>query len=195
MGAELQTRVTKLLGAVAKGDPIAGEELLPLVYNELRILARSWLNKEKNAATLQPTALVHEAYLRLVGDQDLEWDDRGHFFAAAATAMRRILVERARRKLRVKHGGELVRQDMEDEPESGARAFTEMIALDEGLQKLKVRDARMHQMVMLRYFGGLSVEDVARILAVSTRTINREWQVARVMLRHWMSLPGGLSHG
>ncbi len=186
----LQTRVTSLLDAATKGNAGASDELLPLVYGELRILARRWLDKESGSITLQPTALVHEAYLRLVGDQDIQWDDRGHFFGAAAMAMRRILVERARRRQRVKHGGALVRQSMLEEPESLDTPSTDLIALDEALLKLEAKDERLYRMVMLRYFAGLNVEDTASALAISTRTVKREWRVAKVMLHHWMTRPG-----
>jgi len=137
--------------------------------------------------TLQPTDLVHEAYLRLVGDQNIQWDGRGHFFGAAAMAMRRILVERARRRQRVKHGGALVRQAMLEEPGSVDPSSTDLIALDEALHMLEQKDERMYRMVMLRYFAGLGVEDTASVLDISTRTVKREWRVAKVMLHHWMS--------
>ena len=187
MGDALRTRVTSLLDAVTRGTAGASEELLPLVYGELRVLARHWLNRESGQETLQPTALVHEAYIRLVGERDLPWDDRGHFFAAAAMAMRRILVERARRRQRIKHGGALVRQPMLEEPESMDSSSTDLIALDEALHLLVQKDKRMFQMVMLRYFGGLSVEDTASALDISSRTVKREWRVAKVILQHWMS--------
>ncbi len=182
-----QTRVADLLKAVTRGSAGASDELLPLVYEELRVLARRWLDRESGPLTLQPTALVHEAYLRLIGDQEIHWDDRGHFFGAAATAMRRILVERARRKRRVKHGGDLQQRPMLEEPESPDASATDMIALDEALTKLESKDPRMCQVVMLRYFAGLSVADAASALQVSPKTVKREWSVARVMLRHWMS--------
>jgi len=137
--------------------------------------------------TLQPTALVHEAFIRLVGDRDVQWDDRGHFFGAAATAMRRILVERARRKNRVKHGGELLRQPMLEEPASADAPATDLIALDEALIKLEAKDPRMCRVVMLRYFAGLSVEDAAAALAISPKTVKREWRVAKTLLHHWMT--------
>jgi len=183
----LQTRVTHLLEAVTRGSAEASDELLPLVYGELRILARRWLDRESGPMTLQPTDLVHEAYLRLVGDQNIQWDGRGHFFGAAAMAMRRILVERARRRQRVKHGGALVRQAMLEEPGSVDPSSTDLIALDEALHMLEQKDERMYRMVMLRYFAGLGVEDTASVLDISTRTVKREWRVAKVMLHHWMS--------
>lgn len=182
-----QTKVTQLLESATGGNARAGDELLPLIYEELRLLARSWLNKESAPMTLQPTALVHEAYLRLLGEQEIRWENRGHFFSAAATAMRRILVERARKRQRIKHGGGMVRQSMLEEPEGMDGTSTDLIALDEALLKLEDKDERMYRLVMLRYFAGLSVEDTALALDISTRTVKREWRVARLMLQHWMS--------
>lgn len=187
MGDASQAHVTGLLEAITKGTAGASEELLPLVYNELRVLARNWLNREPAQNTLQPTMLVHEAYIRLVGSDDIRWDDRGHFFGAAALAMRRILVERARHRKRIKQGGDLVRQADFEEPESMDPSATDLIALDEALHLLEQKDKRMYQVVMLRYFAGLSVEEAAKALDTSARTVKREWQVAKVMLQHWMS--------
>ena len=187
MGDASQAQVTGLLEAITQGTAGASEELLPLVYNELRLLARNWLNRESGQITIQPTVLVHEAYMRLVGSEDIRWDNRGHFFGAAAMAMRRILVERARRRNRIRHGGDLVRQANFEEPESIDPSATDLIALDEALQLLEKKDKRMNQVVMLRYFAGLSVEETARSLDVSTRTVKREWQVAKLMLQHWMT--------
>ena len=163
-------------------DRDLSDELLPLVYEELRKLAAHRLAHESPSHTLQPTALVHEAYLRLVGDDDVSWEGRGHFFAAAAESMRRILVEHARKRGRVKRGGGRHRvpidvMDVAAEPES-----LDLVALDEALRRMKEQDLRMHQIVMLRFFAGLSVEDAAQALGVSARTVKREWSCARAWL-------------
>jgi RNA polymerase sigma factor (TIGR02999 family) len=148
--------VTQLLNAVEQGDPRAANRLLPLVYDELRRLAGQRLALEKPGQTLQPTALVHEAYLRLVGTSDEQsWNSRGHFFAAAAEAMRRILVENARRKRAVKHGGELVRQDFEEALPIAAEPREDLLALDEALNKLAGENPQAADLVQLRYFAGL----------------------------------------
>jgi len=182
--------VTQLLDAIQCGNPQAAEELLPLVYAELRRLAAGRLSRESPGQTLQPTALVHEAYLRLVGDGgDREqetghsgFDSRGHFFAAAAEAMRRILVENARRKARVKHGGqvqrvELVELDLAQEPPAD-----ELLALDEALAKFELEEPEKAKLVKLRYFVGLSLEEAADTLGVSRATASRHWTYARAWL-------------
>ena len=145
--------VTRLLERVGKGERAASEELLPLLYDELRKLARARLARERPGVTLQPTALVHEAYLRLVGDPEATWEHRGHFFAAAAEAMRRILIERARRAARVRHGGEMRRATLPEDLESGAPAAEDLLAVDEALARLERKDERMAQVVKLRYFA------------------------------------------
>jgi RNA polymerase sigma factor (TIGR02999 family) len=178
------SEVTRILTAIEQGDPQAASQLLPLVYDELRKLAAHRLAQQTPGQTLQPTALVHEAYLRLVDEPSgHDWDSRGHFFAAAAEAMRRILVDNARRKGRQKHGGDLVRHDLDD-----AEAVTEpevredLLALDEALTKLAGVDAQAAQLVQLRYFAGLSIPDAAKALGVSPRTADRLWAFARVWL-------------
>lgn len=174
--------VTILLKAAAEGDSHAAGDLLPLIYSELQSLARSFMAKEAVGNTLQPTALVHEAYLRLVGDANLHWDNRGHFFAAAATAMRRILVERARARMRLKRGGtgrriELAEHSMIVEPPS-----EDMLFLDEALDRLSTFDPRKAKVVMMRYFAGLSVEETAAALDVSPATVKNDWAFARAWL-------------
>jgi RNA polymerase sigma factor (TIGR02999 family) len=154
------------------------------VYEQFRVRAWQWLDRESGSMTLQSTGLVHEAYLRLGGEQDIQWDGRGRFFAA--TAMRRFL-ERARRRQRVKHGGGLVRQAMLEEPESVDPSSTDLMALDESLHMLEKKDTRMYRLVMLRYFAGLGVDDTVSAVDISTRTVKREWRGAKVMLHHWMS--------
>ena len=176
--------VTRILSAMEQGDPHAASQLLPLVYDELRKLAAYRLAHQTPGQTLQPTALVHEAYLRLVGDPEgQDWDSRGHFFAAAAEAMRRILVENARRKGRRKRGGSLTRRDLVDaeqliEPE----VSEDLIALDEALTKLATVDAQAAQLVELRYFAGLSIPEAAQTLGISPRTADRLWAYARAWL-------------
>lgn len=179
-----------MLDAIAGGDREAAERLLPLVYDELRKLARAQMEHEPAGMTLQPTALVHEAYLRLVGDGsggELRWDSRGHFFAAAARAMRHILVERARRKGRIRHGGDRQRQPLDDELASFEPQDVDMIALDEALSELEGHNARVCQVVMLRYFAGLGVEETARALGVGTTTVKAEWNYARAWLHRQMA--------
>ena len=202
--------VTRILSQIESGDPQAAEQLLPLVYDELRHLARSKLRHEQPGQTLQATALVHEAYLRLVGaevrDQksdvrgeksDLEhdlptsdlrpptsdlWQSRGHFFAAAAEAMRRILVEAARRKGRLKRGGGLERQPIEEDQIAAPEIDIDLIELDAALDKLAAKDARKAELVKLRYFAGLTIEEAAAALGISTTTADRDWSYARAWL-------------
>lgn len=158
------------------------EMLLPLVYEELRKLARSRMARERRGQTLQPTALVHEAYLRLLGDQETLWANRAHFFAAAAEAMRRILIERARRAGRRKRGGEWQRVELEDGLLPGVAPATDILALDEALSRLAGHDPAMARVVELRFFAGLTVEEVALALDVSARTVKRRWTAGRVWL-------------
>jgi RNA polymerase sigma factor (TIGR02999 family) len=179
------SEVTRILSAVAQGDPHAASQLLPLVYDELRQLAAVRLAQLTPGQTLQPTALVHEAYLRLVGDPaGHDWDSRGHFFAAAAEAMRRILVENARRKGRQKHGGGLLRQDLDTAAEqvTEPEVREDLVALDEALTRLAATDPRSARLVELRYFAGLSIPEAAQTLGVSPRTADRLWAFARVWL-------------
>jgi RNA polymerase sigma factor (TIGR02999 family) len=173
--------VTRILSDLAQGDPHAAGQLLPLVYDELRQLAAQKLAHETPGQTLQPTALVHEAYLRLVGDQKFE--GRGHFFAAAAEAMRRILVENARRKKAVKHGGDLQRVEMDDRDVPVRPPPEEIVALDDALTRLTAEDPEAAQIVQLHFFAGLSVEQAADALGVSRATAYRQWSFARAWLR------------
>jgi RNA polymerase sigma factor (TIGR02999 family) len=178
------TEVTQILDAVAAGDPRAADQLLPLVYAELRRLAAGLLRQEPPGQTLQPTALVHEAYLRLVGAaDDRGWNSRGHFFGAAAAAMRRILVESARRKNRVKHGGELERVDLDAQDVPIRTPPEEVLALDEALTRLAAEDAEAARLVDLHFFAGLSIEEVAEALGVSRATAYRQWTYAKGWLR------------
>jgi RNA polymerase sigma factor (TIGR02999 family) len=175
--------VTRILSEIEQGDPKAAGELLPLVYSELRRLAKQRLAQEKSGQTLQATALVHEAYLRLVGEEGSRgWDSRGHFFAAAAEAMRRILVDNARRKRAAKHGGQSVRQELDDVDIAAPAPSGDLLALDEALAKLEAEDAVKARLVKLRYFAGLTEEDSARVLGVSRATIQRHWRYAKAWL-------------
>lgn len=176
------TDVTRILEAIDRGDPRAAEDLLPLVYEELRRLASQRLAQEAPGQTLQATDLVHEAYLRLVGDRDPGWDNRGHFFAAAAEAMRRILVDNARRKRTAKHGGGTRRRDLDHFDVAADAASEDVLDLDEALAKLAVEDPAKAELVKLRYFAGLTVEDAARVLGISRATADRRWHYARVWL-------------
>ncbi|MCC6229263.1 MAG: sigma-70 family RNA polymerase sigma factor [Phycisphaerales bacterium] len=180
--------VTRLIKAAGAGDPKAAESLLPLVYDELRRLAAAQLSKEPAGQTLQPTALVHEAYLRLVGGEAIEWQGRGHFFAAAARAMRRILIDRARRHRAAKHGGDRARADLRedliaDPTPATAGAGMDLLRLDAALARLETRDSRQAEIVLLRYFAGLSIEQTAEALGVSTGTVKNDWVFARAWLR------------
>jgi RNA polymerase sigma factor (TIGR02999 family) len=176
--------VTQILHAIADGDPSAADQLLPLVYDELRQLAAHRLAHQTPGHTLPPTALVHEAYLRLVGDVgERDWDNRGHFFAAAAEAMRRILVENARRKGRRKRGGGLTRRNFDVAEQVAVPEIREdLLALDEALTKLAATDPQAAQLVQLRYFAGLSIPEAAKTLGVAPRTADRLWAFARVWL-------------
>lgn len=184
------TDVTRILSEIESGDPTAADKLLPLVYDELRKLAAVKLRHESPGQTLQATALVHEAYLRLVGpDNAQRWDGQGHFFAAAAEAMRRILVERARQRQSLKRGGEWERVELADnEPAILPLSCDDILGLDEALQKLARKDARKAELVKLRFFGGLTTAQAARALGVSTSTAENDWTYARAWLRLEMSV-------
>ena len=204
--------VTRILSQIESGDPQAAEQLLPLVYDELRKLAAARLVHEKPGQTLQATALVHEAYLRLVGpgvgSQESRVDrqsskvvgqksesrsptpgfsSRGHFFAAAAEAMRRILVEQARRKGRLRHGGGQQRIDLDSQAEVGEAPDENLVALDEALQRLEQEEPQAAAVVKLRYFAGLTIEEAAQALGISVRTANRHWAYARAWLYQQLS--------
>jgi RNA polymerase sigma factor (TIGR02999 family) len=180
--------VTKILQDIEQGDPHAAEQLLPLVYDELRKLAAQRLAQEKPGQTLQATALVHEAYLRLVGrareqpSQEQRWDSRGHFFAAAAEAMRRILINQARDKQRVKRGGGRRRVDLARLAVVDDASPDELLALDDALEQLAQENQACAELVKLRFFTGLTQEQAAACLGISRRTANRYWAFARVWL-------------
>src|SRR5436305_7327535 len=184
------SEVTRILSAIELGDPAAAEQLLPLVYDELRQLAAHKLAHEKPGQTLQATALVHEAYVRLVDAEKAQpWNSRGHFFAAAAEAMRRILIDNARRKRRPKHGGDRQRIDL-DEALSVADPREDLLALDEALTRLAAQEPVKAELVKLRYFAGLSLEEAAAFLNISPATAKRYWSVARAWLFAALSEPG-----
>jgi RNA polymerase sigma factor (TIGR02999 family) len=185
--------ITRILSALDAGDAQAAGELLPLVYDELRKLAAARLAKEAPGNTLDATALVHEAYVRLVGKEDAgRWDSRGHFFAAAATAMRRILIERARRKQRIIHGGGRVREELQPDLVAAPSPHEDLLALDAALGKLAGCDPVKAQLVELRYFAGLTGDQAARVLGISPKTADRYWAYARAWLRREME---GDTHG
>jgi len=179
-------QVTQILSSLQQGDARAAEQLLPLVYAELRRLAAQRLAQEKPGQTLQATALVHEAYLRLVDvDQPQQWDGRGHFFAAAAEAMRRLLIDNARRKSRIKHGGNLKRIDLESVAQvAGTESDADdLLELDAALERLAHEDAPAAELVKLRYFAGLTIPDAAEAMGISTRKADFLWSFARAWLR------------
>jgi RNA polymerase sigma factor (TIGR02999 family) len=177
------TDVTRILNQIENGDPSAADELLPLVYEELRKLASQRLANEKPGQTLQATALVHEAYLRLIGcDKDQDWDNRGHFFAAAAESMRRILVESARRKKSQKAGGGVPRRVISDSDIFDFDIGTDVLELNDSLDQLAEKDSQAAELVKLRFFAGLTSEQAARVLAISPRTADRIWMYAKSFL-------------
>jgi RNA polymerase sigma factor (TIGR02999 family) len=180
--------VTTILSAIEKGDPCAAEQLLPLVYDELRKLAAERLAHEAPGQTLQATALVHEAYLRLVASDRHDtssptWENRGHFFASAAEAMRRILIDNARRKQSEKHGGNLQRQELLDAELAVDSTGDDLFAVDEALSRFAAGEPLIAKLVELRFFAGLTLEEAAKCLNLSERTAYRHWAYARAWLR------------
>jgi RNA polymerase sigma factor (TIGR02999 family) len=181
------SEVTRILEAIEQGDPQASSELLPLVYDELRKLAAARLANEKPGQTLQATALVHEAYIRLVSSEQVRaWDSRGHFFAAAAEAMRRILLNRARDRNRQKRGGGRVRLDLDQIGVAASADDQQLIALDEALEALAVEDAAAAELVKLMFFGGFTLRDSAAHVRIPQRTAEREWAYARSWLYDYL---------
>jgi RNA polymerase sigma factor (TIGR02999 family) len=183
----MSDEVTRILSAIELGDPSAAEQLLPLIYDELRKLAAQKLAQEKPGQTLQPTALVHEAYLRLVEDSSRPWDSRRHFFAAAAEAMRRILVDRARQKKSRKRGGARGRAEFREEVIAAPEESDEVLAVDEALVGLAAADPQAAELVKLRYFAGLSIDETAKGLNISPRSADRLWAYARAWLQRAIS--------
>lgn len=186
------SEITEILARIERGEPSAPQELLPLVYEELRKLAAARMSQECPDHTLQATALVHEAYLRLVTPEPTrQWEGRGHFFAAAAEAMRRILVDNARRKNRIKNGGNFVRQPIDDIPLVESDVHEDLVALDEALKRLESVDTRAVQLVNLRYFAGLSNAEAAQMLDISARTADRIWAFTRAWLHQEIAADAG----
>ena len=174
--------ITRILHAAQKGDPHAADELLPLVYEELRRLAAHRMANEASGQTLQATALVHEAWLRLVGNEDKKWDGRAHFFAAAAEAMRRILIDRARRKHAVRHGGDQQRVELQDSDVLAVATDDRLIAVSDALDKLAIEHKAEAELVKLRYFVGMTNEEAAEALGISVRTAKYYWTHAKAWL-------------
>lgn len=184
----MTAEVTKLLTALEAGDRQAANQLLPLVYDELRKLATHRMSSERASHTLQPTALVHEVYLRLVDPQNApSWDGQAHFFGAAAEAMRRILIDNARRRRREKRGGTRLQMELHDEHSISVDTQVEdLLSLDEALTQLEKEDIQLAKLVELRYFAGMTIDDTAQVLGVSPRTIKRDWAYARAWLKRYM---------
>ena len=178
----MPSQISTLLGKVESGDTAAASRLLPLVYTELRRLAAHYMRAERAGQTIQPTELVHEAYLRLVGHDRISWQGRSHFLALAATSMRRILIDRARRKLAEKHGGGEEELHLEDLTLFSPNRSEELVALDDALKVLAEVSPRQSRIIEFRFFGGLTVEEIAAIEGISERTVKQDWRVARAWL-------------
>jgi RNA polymerase sigma factor (TIGR02999 family) len=182
MAAESVGEITQVLKAICRGDGRASEELLPLVYDELRRLATARMAQESPGQTLQATAIVHEAWLRLVADGDRTWQNRAHFFGAAAEAMRRILIENARRKSRLKRGGGQIPLDIDDLELAATTPDEKILLMDEALEKLAQQDSEKARIVVLKFYGGLTNQEVAENLGVTERTVERQWAFAKAWL-------------
>ncbi|HLL72169.1 MAG TPA: sigma-70 family RNA polymerase sigma factor [Pyrinomonadaceae bacterium] len=182
MGDEIQHEVTRILHDWSGGDREAPERLMPFVYDELRRLARAFLSRERGGHTLQPTALVNEAYLRLVDQRSVSWQNRAHFYGIAASMMRRVLVDHARAHATAKRGGAAVHLSLEDVQVSIEERAASLISLDEALERLGQMDERKSKIVEMRFFGGLSDEEIAEVLSISVRTVLRDWKTARLWL-------------
>jgi RNA polymerase sigma factor (TIGR02999 family) len=174
--------ITRILNRVGEGEKHAAEELLPLVYAELRKLAASRMANQSSGETLQATALVHEAWLRLVHNDQKRWENRAHFFGAASEAMRRILIEKARRKSRIKHGGHLVRLDIENVDVASSSPDELIILVDEALEQYQKEDPEKSKIVVMKFFGGLTNQEIAETLGVTERTVERQWAYAKACL-------------
>ena len=179
--------LTQILQAIGRGDSRSSEDLLPLVYEELRKLAAARMQGETAGHTLQPTALVHEAWLQLVGSGDRIWQNRAHFFGAAADAMRRILIDKARRKARLKRGGDQVRVDIADVDIAESKSDEDVLRINEAVERLEQEDPELARIVVLKFFGGLTNQEVAEILGISERTVYRQWLCAKGRLFIWLS--------
>lgn len=186
------SELTEIMNAIEAGDPLAVDRLMPLVYDELRKLAAAQLANEQPGQTLQPTALVHETYLRLVGGANPEkWNSRGHFFAAASVAIRRILIDNARRKQSLKRGGGFIRRELDDLPPCLPETREDLLALDAAMEKLAAVNPQAAELVQLLYFAGLTIPEAAQTLAISPRTAGRLWAYARAWLRREIEDAGG----
>lgn len=182
MGGEGQSQVTQILRDWSDGDPGAPERLMPLVYEEMRRIARSFISKERPGHTLQPTALANEAYLRLVGQNSVSWQSRAHFYSIAASMMRRVLIDHARTRATEKRGGAAVRLSLEDVQVPVEERAAGLLAMDEALERLSQFNERGRRIVEMRFFAGMSDEEIAEVLGVSTRTVLRDWKAARLWL-------------
>ena len=191
MDAVQTLKLTDLLLDWRRGDESALARLTPLVYDELRRIAHRYVQRERSGHTLQTTALVHEAYLRLAGDQRIEWQDRAHFFAVSAQVMRHILIDHARRRRYAKHGGDATHVSLADANAMTPQRAKELISLDEALEELAKLDERKSRVVELRYFGGLSLEETAEVIEVSVMTVRRDWRAAKAWLFRRMKAEGG----
>jgi RNA polymerase sigma-70 factor (ECF subfamily) len=188
MGTPGAEDLTGILNRASRGDDSAVNRLMPLVYDELRALAESYLQQERPDHTLQATALVHEAYVRLVRQEEVEWQSRAHFFAVAAQAIRRILVDHARGRQRAKRGGDRQRVRLEEDVALAKGRDLDLLALDEAMEKLATLHERQARIVELRFFGGLSLKDVAKFLGISPRTVDGDWSMARAWLRRELAV-------
>ncbi len=182
MGNSARDNVTLLLGQLSNGQEGAASKLIPLVYGELRRLAGGYMRRERNDHTLQPTALVHEAYLKLVEQREVDWQGRAHFFGIAAQMMRRILIDHARGHLRDKRGGGAIPVPLDEALVFAPEQSSELVKLDESLERLAKLDARQSKIVELRFFGGLTVEQTAEVLGISPKTVKRDWSMAKAWL-------------
>src|SRR5215469_1945402 len=185
--AALADQITALLLSLSKVDKAALEQLVPLVSSELRRLARHYMAKERSGHTLQTSALINEAYLRLVNRGSVEWKDRAHFFAVAATIMRHVLIDHARKYRYEKRGAGARKIELNDSAILGQQRAKELIALDDALSDLEAFDSRKSQIVELRFFGGLSLEEVGEVMSISPATVKRELQAAKLWLKHMMT--------
>lgn len=180
--------ITQILSELRTGDQQVLEELFPVVYDELRRLAKSFLSRERSNHTLQPTALVHEAYIRLIGQGEIEWQDRAHFFGFSARLMRQILIEYARGRNRLKRGGEFKTQiELDDAVSFSVAGQLDVLAVDDALNKLEALDKRQAEIVELKFFGGLTVEEIAEVLGISPATVKREWSTAKLLLHRLLN--------
>lgn len=182
MGGDGKSQVTQILHDWSEGDPGAPERLMPLVYDEMRRIARSFISRERPGHTLQPTALANEAYLRLVGQHSVSWQGRAHFYSVAATMMRRVLINHARTRAAEKRGGAAVRLSLEDVDVPAEERAADVVAMDEALDRLSQFSERGSKIVEMRFFAGMSDDEIAEVLGVSTRTVLRDWKAARLWL-------------